>query len=247
MRNPNWTRDELILTLDFYKRYSPSIPDKHSKEIAALSEQLNKLATIVGDKPSDTYRNPNGVYMKLMNFRRFDPESVGVGLQRGGKDEEIVWDEFSDDAFRLRTAAHSIRSHIEEIDSFPEGLQVPSDGTEEASEGRLLTRVHVSRERNQQIVSRKKHQFEKQHGGLFCEACGFDFESVYGERGRGFIECHHTKPVSELNAGEKTNINDLSLLCSNCHRMVHRERPWLSMEQLKALTISGKKQTEGYV
>ena len=34
---------------------------------------------------------------------------------------------------------------------------------------------------------------------------------------------------------EKTKLEDLVLLCSNCHRMVHRSKPWLSIEGLKRI------------
>ena len=59
--------------------------------------------------------------------------------------------------------------------------------------------------------------------GTTCMACGFSFEASYLERGKDFIEVHHTIPVSEL--GESTKVDpgdDLVVLCSNCHRMVHR-------------------------
>ncbi|WP_421989133.1 HNH endonuclease [Roseococcus sp.] len=42
---------------------------------------------------------------------------------------------------------------------------------------------------------------------------------AYGERGRGFIECHHTRPLHTLRPGDKTKIADLVLVCSNCHWM----------------------------
>lgn len=232
-RNPAWTRDELILALDFYFKYSPSIPDKQSPEISELSDILNKLAgEITGDK-SDTYRNKNGVYMKLMNFRRFDPNSEGKGLERGGKQEEVVWKLFASDLDALKKAASAIRNHL--VSDEGQTLSLFDDDFDEADEGRILTRVHTSRERNRKIVEKKKTSFLKQHGRAFCEACGFDFEARYGSRGTGFIECHHTKPVSELLPGEKTKLDDLVLLCSNCHRIVHRSKPWLSLEELKIL------------
>ena len=31
---------------------------------------------------------------------------------------------------------------------------------------------------------------------------------------------------------------DLVPVCSNCHRMIHRRRPWLSVEQLRQLVRS---------
>ncbi|WP_236887482.1 HNH endonuclease [Clostridium argentinense] len=61
------------------------------------------------------------------------------------------------------------------------------------------------------------------NGRLFCEACGFDFFEVYGERGKDFIEGHHTKFVSELSDGDMTRVEDIAMLCSNCHRMIHRK------------------------
>jgi 5-methylcytosine-specific restriction protein A len=70
---------------------------------------------------------------------------------------------------------------------------------------------------------------------LACEACGFDFAAHYGDRGRGFIECHHTMPIATLAEGHKTHINHLALVCANCHRIIHREKPWLAVEEVRAL------------
>lgn len=81
----------------------------------------------------------------------------------------------------------------------------------------------------------------KDTGALRCEACGFDFEEAYGEVGKGFAECHHTRPVSELRPDQGTRLADLAILCANCHRMLHRRRPWLSAEGLAAL-VRGRKQ-----
>lgn len=108
------------------------------------------------------------------------------------------------------------------------------EGLQEAEEGRLLTRQHVVRERDRRLVDAKIKQVMKRVGKLACEVCRFDFASSYGKRGEGFIECHHTKPVATLAIGHKTHINDLALVCANCHRMIHRGRPWLSVTELKA-------------
>src|SRR5215471_5970457 len=71
--------------------------------------------------------------------------------------------------------------------------------------------------------------------GTECSVCGFNFGRVYGERGAGFIEVHHLRPVSDLK--KKTAIDpkkDMTVLCSNCHRMVHRRKDdVLSIEDLK--------------
>ena len=76
--------------------------------------------------------------------------------------------------------------------------------------------------------------------GTTCQACGFDFEEVYGERGRNFIEVHHIKP---LHVTKETHVNpetDLVPLCANCHRMIHRDpQHVLTVEELKQL-LEGK-------
>jgi predicted HNH restriction endonuclease len=61
--------------------------------------------------------------------------------------------------------------------------------------------------------------------GLACKVCGFDFNKFYGEHGAGFIEVHHLKPVSSIRT--LTNVspeNDMTVVCSNCHRMLHRNK-----------------------
>ncbi|MDG1687433.1 MAG: hypothetical protein P8J13_00515 [Gammaproteobacteria bacterium] len=71
-RNPKWSRDELILALDFYLDHRPSLPDKNTSQLQEVSKTLNKLMNKLGHTGNNKYRNPNGVYMKLMNFLPFD-------------------------------------------------------------------------------------------------------------------------------------------------------------------------------
>jgi 5-methylcytosine-specific restriction protein A len=96
-RNPSWTRDELILALDLNVRFKGNPPGKSSEEIIGLSKILSQISSPTAEARAD-FRNPNGVYMKLMNFRRFDPtyQAQGKsGLVRGNKLEEIVWRDFA--------------------------------------------------------------------------------------------------------------------------------------------------------
>ena len=232
MKNPPWTRDEHILALDFYLRHVPSIPGKESKEVFALSKALNELNAYLDLEKSESYRNPSGVYMKLMNFRRFDPSYVGVGLSHGSKDEQIVWDLYANSPEELAQVAEQIMTVTKDE---PLSLPALSEEEEESNEGQLLSRLHRYRERDRSLVTKKKSKFLQVHSRLFCQACGLDFEHKYGDRGKGFIECHHTKPISAIAPGDVTKLSDLILLCSNCHRMVHRQRPWLSYDEIKSM------------
>jgi 5-methylcytosine-specific restriction protein A len=240
-QNPDWTRDELIIALNAYMHVGSPFPAKDGKEILELSNVLNRLGEKLfpPNQRSETFRNLAGVYMKLMNFRRLDPAYTSqgkVGLTRGSAGEQEVWDEFYSNSARCEKVAKAIIDSLEdeEIGTVWSRPDV-DDEFEEAPEGRLLTRQHVVRERNKKLVKQKISRAVRQHGKLECEVCSFDFAAVYGKRGEGFIECHHTKPVADLCLGARTHIDDLVLLCSNCHRMIHRSRPWLSIEGLRAL------------
>ena len=72
------------------------------------------------------------------------------------------------------------------------------------------------------------------HHGWACKVCGFDFKMAYGELGRDFIHVHHIKPLFEIRSEYRVNPqNDLVPLCANCHAMIHRAVPQLSVEQLR--------------
>lgn len=90
------------------------------------------------------------------------------------------------------------------------------------SEGEVLLRKHKIRERNQTLVAQLKNMHID---NLRCCICGFDFEKVYGEIGHGYIEAHHTKPISQMKQGDKTEFSDMVLVCANCHRMIHSKSP----------------------
>jgi 5-methylcytosine-specific restriction protein A len=232
MVNPSWTRDELILALDLYFRDPDARGNKTHPKVFELSETLKHLPIHPSSPSGTTFRNANGVGMKLSNFLRYDPDYKGKGLQRGSRLEEEVWSEFADDRKRLQQIAKAI---VQNYTSLGESSPPPEDfisEDEEAPEGRVLTRVHKARERSKKIVQRKKTKVLKETGSLTCEACGFDFNEFYGELGEGFAECHHDKPVSELKPNETTKLSDLRIVCSNCHRMIHRSKPWLTIAQL---------------
>ncbi len=102
-------------------------------------------------------------------------------------------------------------------------------------EGKIVERKHTARERNAALVKSAKDAYKKTNKHLCCEACNFDFEKTYGERGSNYIEAHHIVPVSEMQASQKTKITDIAMVCSNCHRILHRSRPWLTVSELKSL------------
>ena len=144
----------------------------------------------------------------------------------------------------------SIPQKIEEVSDFFQEIfilsenRIKADNLEEIvplrrdsfPEGKKIQKLHYNRERNSTVVKLAKEEFRKINKRLFCQICGFDFKEKYGELGDDYIEAHHIKPLSELTEEETTtSIEEIALVCSNCHRMLHRKRPWLSIENLNNL------------
>ena len=70
--------------------------------------------------------------------------------------------------------------------------------------------------------------------GYGCAACGFDFEKIYGSLGHRFIHVHHRTMIST--AGKKYEVDpvkDLVPICPNCHGMLHKQNPPLTVDELK--------------
>ena len=152
--------------------------------------------------------------------------------------QELVSRAAEDLSFLLNIAAETVFRSLEDR-SFPNPIDTGElNEIAEAPEGRALTVSHLRHERSRALARVRKDRTLRTAGRLACEACGFDYAERYGERGHGFIECHHTRPVSELGNGAVTRLEDLALVCASCHRMIHARRPWLGMDELRAMVGS---------
>ena len=116
-----------------------------------------------------------------------------------------------------------------------------SASTEEDDEVGLNTedltnlREHKRIERNRKLAEKAKN-----FHGYVCQACGFDFEKKYGEIGREFIEAHHLTPLHTLK-GQKVTLDprkDFSVLCANCHRMIHKSEFVNRVEDFRAKYVA---------
>jgi len=238
-KNPHWNRDELILALDLYFRINPLHSSGKHSEVVALSELLKTLPFHRDQSTSANFRSPNAVHMKLHNFLRLDPRYSGKGLDAGSKLDIVVWSEFASNRELLEKTAAAIRYNypavLVSLEAPPSSKSLDDD---EFLEGKILTRLHKTRERNLAIARKKKKAILTETGGLICEVCSFDFVKVYGELGKGFAECHHLVPISEIKHERRVRLADLAIVCANCHRMLHRSRPMLSVEKLREIVRS---------
>ncbi len=78
------------------------------------------------------------------------------------------------------------------------------------------------------------------HHGYKCKVCGFEFKKFYGPLGENYIHVHHKIPLADIRKEYILDpVNDLVPVCPNCHAMIHKTQPALSIEQLK-LYLKGK-------
>ena len=234
MRNPPWKRDELILALDVYFSYSfNSLNPKHLK-IQELSQLLSKLATFDTVGRTTTFRNPQGVYMKLGHFLGIDPTDPRRGLPGHGKLDKVIFTEYAERRQDLTELAEVVKKAIADENLRSDLIATYNYENEEFAvrEGGILFRLHRFRERDRTIVKKKKLSVLRLRGRLDCEVCGFNFEAIYGDIGKGFAECHHINPVGLLRKDAVTTLRDLAIVCANCHRMLHRNLN-LSIENLR--------------
>lgn len=122
--------------------------------------------------------------------------------------------------FRLNSEEEKILG-----DLWQGSFAVVKDVQYSAMEGGLQLKSHYRRERSRKLISLKKEQYKRSHGVLRCEICGLSFVEIYPESlGEDFIEVHHKTPLSQIEKTVKTTLDDLILVCANCHRMIHRTK-----------------------
>jgi 5-methylcytosine-specific restriction protein A len=246
MKNPKWHRDEIILTLDLYFELEPGQIHNRNPKVVKLSELLNQLPIHEVKPDVEKFRNPNGVSLKLSNFLAIDPRSGRKGMTSFSRLDKEVFEEFQNNKSELQRIADKIKSTVENTALNNKLYSIGGQNKlESAKEGEVIYRLHKLRERSSKLTESKKKKYLKEKGKLECEVCSFDFYETYGEIGKGFIECHHRIPLSELEPNTKTRLSDLALVCSNCHRMLHQKNNAIGIDELKKSinknSISGKK------
>ncbi|WP_439475705.1 HNH endonuclease [Algoriphagus formosus] len=237
-RNPKWHRDEIILALDLYFNLEPGQITSSNPAIIELSQVLNRLPIFKERPDAVRFRNPNGVSLKLSNFLAIDPNYHGKGMQSYSQLDKRIFSEFQSNQIELKRIAKTIREAVENPTLNLSLYEMKEDVEEESlefKEGRVLYKIHRYKERNSKLVLAKKVKHLKKYGNLDCEACTFNFQVKYGDLGKGFIECHHQIPLNQYDGIQETKLEDLVLVCSNCHRMLHRGMETVTVQNLKGL------------
>lgn len=238
-RPPPWTWDELVLACDLVASNQWHRLTATDQRVQDLSRLLQILPIHPHERRGLKFRNLNSVARKTSDLATNHPNYKGARTHSGRLDLDVIHAFINDPKEMAATAAtirHTVRTSGPVAELAPD-IDLESEAI---PEGRLLERLHLIRDRDPKVRARKIKETRQRIGYVRCEVCAFDFEQVYGLRGRDYIECHHKTPLSHTGPTE-TALADLSLLCSNCHRMIHCKRPWIAIEELGALVTQHTK------
>src|SRR5829696_3357315 len=160
----------------------------------------------------------------LLFYRKSKSEHPGAGFRYEGPFEYVDHKGSHPTRFTLRRASTLggvVASDLESLRA-----------EEEYFEGNRTKRLVNHYERDQKLRAAAV-----EHHGVTCKVCGFNFERAYGKRGKDYIEVHHLIPVSSFGNEVKVDPrSDMTVLCSNCHRVIHRRKnQLLTPEELKRL------------
>ena len=109
--------------------------------------------------------------------------------------------------------------------------ELPHEIDSEFYEGLKKTVTVNTYERNS-----KARELCVKHWKAICAVCDFDFESTYGEIGKGFIHVHHLTPVAQIGKTYQVDpIKDLIPVCPNCHSIIHKKEPPFSIDEIKKM------------
>lgn len=227
-RNPAWSRDETLLALNLYLQLDGRIPQKSDPRVMALSEALrrNPDSAIYSERP--TFRNVASVMLKLQNIKQ---AAVGGGMPNNSKLDRALWRELGERPGEVTRLANLIETAIERTPVPTEDLA----DDEVFFEGRLVTRLHRTRERDPRLRQRVIEK-RKKGVGLSCDICAATFDKLDGSLREAAFEIHHLKPLA-LVGERQIRATDAAFLCATCHRLIHRliseRKTWITLAEAK--------------
>ncbi len=236
----------------YYHELSKPLQLTNSRLLSEPLGELSELAMDNGFPPISavvinvTDQLPGTGFFKLVGrkLRGYEiPEQEWLPFFAEMLAEVFAWDDWDDflevldetygsDLPATRAAGTGRTAHPDLARTVEQDLQA-----EEIEEGRIEGGVVEYYGRRYERDPENRRRAIEIHG-LNCVVCGFNFEEVYGPRGRDFIEVHHVKPLKAFE-GVAQVVDpkvDLVPICANCHRMIHRRHDSvLTPDQLRRI------------
>ena len=128
---------------------------------------------------------------------------------------------------RLRRLEKAIGEASETAEERKKSYQ---DAVLEALEGETHRTEVQFRKRNRALIDAKKMESDGK-----CTVCQFNFVARYVGLRRDCLIAHHVKPIGKRNKATKTTLDDIDLLCPNCHAVVHTQDPPLTAAKLRKM------------
>lgn len=106
-RNPNWTEEEVVVALDLYAAIGAAVPS-HPK-IVQLSTLLRSIPSNRRFADNPSFRNTNGISLKLANLASLDPDYQGAGMKSVSAIDRAIWNRYGCSPKELMAEAKRIR------------------------------------------------------------------------------------------------------------------------------------------
>lgn len=118
---------------------------------------------------------------------------------------------------------------------YPLGEFIVRYGPDAVVEGHYCRVTVGRRTRSKALRLAKIEAFRRAHNGrLFCEVCRGACHNVFEEDYESCLECHHLVPLNRRPmSGSSTAIEGLIIVCANCHSILERARPRMSVLALQ--------------
>lgn len=238
--NPDWTREETILALGVLASRGMKCPAKSSDEVGELSDFLRTCAIHPSHVRTATFRNRDGVYMKMQNLLSCDLQPGRKGLVTTRMDK-AVWKEFAGKPKAAIAAAAAIRANLKTLEKLEEVEPLEAGDEDDGySEGNVALRTHRRRERARGLRKKALQRARKGGKSLRCESCGQAERLKLGPAAESEFEVHHRVPLADSGSSPvKTRLVDLAVICASCHRLVHAlmrvEKTHIPIDRLAAI------------
>lgn len=156
--------------------------------------------------PNKLWNQEQGLYIGKMKLTFESSDRLGIPM--------VSWkDEGKHKEFEADCGKVVLRSGLRTDIDFEEG-------------GKRLASYH---RRTRRHLRAKKLYSEFANGATIqCEVCKVDLTERYGAAGIAAYEVHHRRPLKE--GFRKTRLEDLSIICANCHGVLHYEDPLPSVQ-----------------
>jgi len=187
-------------------------------------------------RPANGTGGPNTLFRKLQ--RNFDKDTKLLALDTG--DIQKIYTNAKPHIAGYQDRCCILKAALEELKANPCETMEPdnedntpnrSASSTELTEGAPIQTEGNRFERNP--TARKKCL---EHYGFSCQACGITLSHIYGEIAEEFIHVHHIIPLSSIRASYRVDpVKDLRPVCPNCHSILHRKQPAISIQELSRL------------